>query len=221
MKWLVTCEHYTNHIPVAYLPLFGKAAAVVDSHRGYDVGAASLYHRLETLFDRSFHCPYSRLLIEPNRSLHHRHLFSPFSMQLDKKERTRLIAQLYQPYRKQIEDYIRQQGNEPLIHVGVHTFTPKLGNQARNAELGLLFDPKQPREKEIARLWKRELVALENIRVRFNYPYRGSADGLTTYLRKCFPFHYVGLELEVRNNDVKRLESVIRESLVRLKDALS
>jgi hypothetical protein len=39
--------------------------------------------------------------------------------------------------------------------------------------------------------------------VRRNYPYAGKGDGLTSYLRLCFPCGaYVGIELEVNQSIV-------------------
>lgn len=220
MKWLLTCEHYSNHIPMEYLPMFKKAAEVVDSPRGYDPGVASLFHHLAPLFDQHFHYPYSRLLIEPNRSLHHRHLFSAFSMHLSKEQRMELIARYYQPYRKTVEKFVGKQQHHPVVHVSAHTFAPKSGNQMRQCEVGILFDPKQDHEKAIARLWKKEIQSIAPVKVRFNYPYRGTAYGITTYLRRCFPFHYSGLELEVRNDVVDDLHAPIHQSVIQLKDLL-
>ena len=41
------------------------------------------------------------------------------------------------------------------------------------------------------------------LRVRRNYPYRGDADGLTTTLRRRFPWQrYLGIEIEVNQKHV-------------------
>ena len=40
------------------------------------------------------------------------------------------------------------------------------------------------------------------LKIRFNYPYLGKADGFTTYLRKIFPENYIGIELEVNQKFV-------------------
>jgi hypothetical protein len=47
--------------------------------------------------------------------------------------------------------------------------------------------------------WERILYELDPaLRVRRNYPYRGQADGLPTWLRRKFPDRaYVGLEFEL------------------------
>ena len=217
MIWVLSCEHYSNHVPSKYAHLFEKGEDVLNSHRGYDIGVAGLFHALAPQFKHVYHYPLSRLLIEPNRSLHHRHLFSAFSLQLDKVDRAELIARHYQPYRSEVENQLKIYKSDQVAHISVHSFTPVLGNQNRDSEIGILFDPSRPQEKELASLWKKKILAHADVKVRFNYPYRGKADGFTTYLRKCFPFNYAGIELEVRNDMIKRLTPAIVDSVIELK----
>ena len=215
MIWLLTCEHHGNVIPPDFAHLFAKAGDVLQSHRGYDLRVSSLYNHLQPLFNGSFSYPYSRLLIEPNRSLHHRQLFSPFTIQLDQSQKAALISDHYLPYRNKVEKYIKDNIQHGVIHVSVHSFTPVLGNQVREAGVGILFDPGRRPEKELASLWKHEFRILNpDLGVRFNYPYRGIADGFTTYLRKQFPVKYVGLELEVRNDLIPDLNRDVYNSLM-------
>lgn len=217
MTWLLTCEHYSNHVPGEYKGLFSQAADVLNSHRGYDINVAPVFHDLEHVFDASFFYPHTRLLIEPNRSLHHRHLFSAFSLQLPREEKLGLISKHYQPYRKEVEAFINKNLEKTVFHISVHTFTPVLGNEQRKSEIGLLFDPKRASEKSMAEAWKQELKRVNpSLKVRFNYPYRGSADGFTTYLRKCFPAKYMGFELELRNDVALTVKEDILASLERL-----
>ena len=221
MIWLLTCEHYSNGLPLKYAEVFLNAVDVLESHRGYDVRVAPMFIRLEPLFDESFYYRYSRLLIEPNRSLHHRHLFSPFTTGFSASEKANLISNYYQPYRKKVEDFIASYIDQGVFHVSVHSFTPKLGNQNRETPVGLLFDSTKSHERDLAVIWKGMIHEVEpSIKVRFNYPYRGAADGFTTYLRKCFPENYVGFELEVRNDVILDLRSSIYESLANLRGVI-
>lgn len=218
MIWLLTCEHYSSGLPLKYAETFINAVDVLESHRGYDVRVAPMFIRLEPLFDQSLYYRYSRLLIEPNRSLHHRHLFSPFTTNFTAAEKADLISNYYQPYRKGVEEFIASYIDQGVFHVSVHSFTPTLGNQNREAPVGLLFDSAKPQERDLAVIWKRVINALDpTVKVRFNYPYRGAADGFTTYLRKCFPRNYVGFELEVRNDVILDLRSTVYESLANLR----
>lgn len=86
-----------------------------------------------------------------------------------------------------------------VIHVSAHSFTPILDGQARTADIGLLYDPSRAFESRVCRSWRDRLAtAAPHLRVRRNYPYRGTADGFTTYLRTRFPMdRYAGIELEV------------------------
>ena len=221
MIWLLTCEHYSNGVPLNYAPYFLNAVDVLESHRGYDVRVAPLYLRLEPLFDESRYYRYSRLLIEPNRSLHHRHLFSPFTSQIPTAEKAKLISKYYQPYRSGVESFIRQYIDQGVFHVSVHSFTPVLGNQNRETPVGILFDSKRLPERDLATIWKREMQLIDpELKVRFNYPYRGNADGFTTYLRKCFPENYIGFELEVRNDVILDLRKTMYESLANLRGVI-
>jgi predicted N-formylglutamate amidohydrolase len=86
-----------------------------------------------------------------------------------------------------------------VVHIAVHSFTGVLNGQTRNAEIGLLYDPARPRELDLCNRWIEALrELLPEFRVRRNYPYRGNADGLTTWLRRRFPDpQYAGIELEL------------------------
>ena len=75
MKVIISCEHGGNHIPANLLQIFKKNEAVLETHRGFDLGALDLFQHLKQLAKASFFSEESRLLIELNRSLHHKNLF--------------------------------------------------------------------------------------------------------------------------------------------------
>jgi predicted N-formylglutamate amidohydrolase len=142
----------------------------------------------------------SRLVIELNRSLHHKGLFSRFSQALSEAEKTKLIQQDYLPYRNKVQQKIATliQAGHTVLHLSVHSFTPELDGEKRNADIGLLYDPSRALEKPFCQIWKQVLNQLmPDWTVRLNYPYLGKADGFTTYLRKQFAEEkYLGIELE-------------------------
>jgi predicted N-formylglutamate amidohydrolase len=86
-----------------------------------------------------------------------------------------------------------------VLHVGVHSFVPVLGNRVRDVDIGILYDPGRRPEKELARAWlKAARTRLPGLRILANRPYRGVSDGLTTALRRTLPeARYSGPELEV------------------------
>lgn len=200
---ILSCEHFGNEVPPMFKQVFHGHEASLDSHRGYDLGAATLYDALIPLATAGFSYPLTRLLIEPNRSLHHPHLFSGYSRTLSKSHKQQLIDEHYLPYRKAVEaactSAIEQHGS--VLHLSVHSFTPVLHGEERNAHVGILYDPGHGDEKVLAAGLSNQIrQSMPHLRVRMNYPYLGKADGLTTHLRKALPDGYNGLELEVRND---------------------
>jgi predicted N-formylglutamate amidohydrolase len=143
----------------------------------------------------------SRLLVDLNRSLGHRQLFSQTMRATPEPLRATVVARYYRPYRERIEQLVRQavSRGRRVIHVSSHSFTPQLNGQVRRADVGLLYHPGRRGEAALCARWKEALGALApELRVRRNYPYAGKADGLTAYLRLRFPqAAYVGIEVEV------------------------
>ena len=201
LKLLLTCEHGGNLIPSAYAPLFHGQEEVLETHQGYDIGALELFNTLKSVSDISFYSETSRLLVELNRSLHHARLFSEYTQVLPPAEKERLLKKHYKPYRDEVEQMVSDfvSAGRRLLHVSVHTFTPELDGEVRQADIGLLYDPKRKYEQAYSKEWKAALnKADKNLLVRFNYPYLGISDGFTTYLRRKFTEkEYVGIELEV------------------------
>jgi len=199
---VVTCEHGGNEIPREFRLQFKDHGELLRTHRGYDPGALELAKLVAREFKAPLHfTTISRLLIEQNRSIGHPRLFSPVTKSLNCSTKNRLIETYYTPYRTRvielIEHAIRQQGR--VLHLSVHSFTPILEADVRRADIGLLYDPSRNMEKTLADQWMQSLrQSSPDLVLRRNYPYRGTADGLTTALRKRFKgSNYAGFELEV------------------------
>ncbi|MCB1175157.1 MAG: N-formylglutamate amidohydrolase [Leptospiraceae bacterium] len=200
-RFLLTCEHGGNQIPAEYSHLFAKKARQLQSHAGYDLGARELFEafcRLQP--DKSSIASVSRLLVDLNRSAHHRAVLSSITRSLEAAEKKAILQRYYDSYRDPLADWIQAQisQNSLVIHLAVHSFTPVwLGNQ-RAVDLGILYDPARPLEKELALAWQRVLhKEIPELRVRRNFPYLGVADGFPTWLRRTRGMRYVGIELEV------------------------
>ena len=207
---LLTCEHASNAVPRSHSKLFPRDGSVLRSHRGFDIGALAVARHIS----RALRAPLysgsvSRLVVDLNRSLGHRHLHSEFLERLEKLERQALVERYHSPHWDTVEKHVamRLRRGVWVVHIAVHSFTPALRGEVRNTDLGLLYDPSRRREVAPCRGWKEILNdAVPEMRVRFNYPYRGGADGLTTYLRRRFPADsYVGIELEMNQ---RRLQSM-------------
>ena len=205
--YMVTCEHGGNRIPAPYRRLFQGQRALLDSHRGYDAGALVMATALsENLRAPLVASTTSRLLIDLNRSLGHRDLFSAVTRRAPAKTRTEIVEQHYRPYRMRAENLVAQAilNGRRMIHISSHSFTAELGGKIRSADVGLLYDPRRWGEAELCARWKKSLTALTpHLRVRRNFPYAGKADGLTAHLRRRFaPQHYIGIELEINQGIV-------------------
>jgi predicted N-formylglutamate amidohydrolase len=226
---VVSAEHAGNEIPARYRTLFDSDAArrALVSHRGWDPGSAEI----ASLLARECDAPLvaqrvSRLLVECNRSLGHRALWSEFSRGLAGQERSGVLDRYWHAHRDAVRRLVdRAPEGATVVHVGVHTFTPVWKERPRATDIGLLLDPRRRRERHIAGRWRRGLArafAAEGLRVHLNLPYRGWTDGLTTTLRGQLPEdRYVGIELEVSQRLVplpaeaaSRLAAALRSSLV-------
>ena len=220
---LLTCEHAGNNIPAKFQHYFTGADEVLNSHRGWDPGAAELAECISERVQVSLiSYPISRLLIEPNRSERHPKLFSEFTKNLSEEDKTDLLNNYYRPHRKMVTDEIYKKISEHkrVLHVGVHTFTPDLNGRLREFDIGLLYDPSRIPERSLAEEWKRNISP--RFRVRMNQPYKGKADGLITALRKLFSEEvYLGIELEVNHKLFFESQEVWQEICISVSDFLS
>jgi len=199
---VLSCEHASNRVPEPWRKLFAGREAVLETHRGYDPGAAPIARWLASQLQAPlYQGEVSRLLVELNRSPGHPALFSEFTRPLGPVERRSLLDRYYHPYRKAVEEHIEQSlaGRGRVCQVALHSFTPELNGAVRKADIGLLYDPLRPLERGFCRAWQEAIEQRGgNWRVRRNYPYRGRADSFVTLLRRLFPAErYLGLELEL------------------------
>jgi predicted N-formylglutamate amidohydrolase len=200
--FLLTCEHAGNDLPAEYARLFQGKEEVLWSHKAMDFGALALAEHLAAATALPLYATATcRLLVEANRSLENEALFSAYSRQLPEQDKKVILDKYYFPHRNLVEEKIHQEvaAGHQVIHLAVHTFTPVLAGEVREADIGILFDPGRPPEEAFARHLKEKLLHQHAGRnVRYNAPYPGTADGLPTYLRQKFsPQQYAGFELEV------------------------
>ena len=207
MKLMLTCEHASNKLPAA----FKKAvpAEVLKTHRAYDIGACSVFRKLVKFAKPEFYCEgkFSRLFVDLNRTITNKSAFSEYYEQLDKATASKVKAQAtayWSEYRTVIEKFVKANAKKEIIHLGIHSFTPELNGKVRNTDIGILYDPSRPKECELAQVIKAEIKRLHpEMKVRFNYPYKGTSDGLTTTLRKKIGPRYAGLEIEINQKFFK------------------
>ena len=223
---VLSCEHGGNRVPVPYRALFENAREALDSHRGWDPGALDLYRAMDgTGVHYAQYEATTRLLIDLNRSLFRRTLFSEFSIGLSPGEKEKVIDTFYAPFRSRfkaaVDALIAQTGF--VFHVSVHSFTPVYKGEMRHADVGLLYNPAFGREKELAYAWRGIIKQwMPELTVRMNYPYLGKPDGHVAALRKSLSgATYAGIELEMNqkyagNKFIKdQLAGTFRELITR------
>jgi predicted N-formylglutamate amidohydrolase len=163
----------------------------------------------------------TRLLVDLNRSPHNPRVFSDLTRGLPRDRRQELLLRYHAPHWEAVRALVAQGVEERgrVLHLGVHSFTPRWRGVTRKPDIALLYDPARAGERTLAARWLRALSRLEPGRVlRRNDPYRGNADGLTTALRKEHPdARYLGIEVEVSQRHLGpsgRFPEWVREALV-------
>ncbi len=206
---LITCEHGGNDVPREVRRHFESPDAIrhLNSHRGWDPGALRVARRVADLLDAPLvQSTVSRLVVDLNRSLDSPELFSKFIPLDEKPTRDAILGDYYHPYRQQIVAAISNhvgRGNA-VLHLSIHTFTPRYRGEQRTFDAGVLFDPdRSPESKWSERL--RDQLGQQRFRTVANQPYLGIDDGFTTTLRHQFPAAaYSGIELEINNRFAKQ-----------------
>jgi predicted N-formylglutamate amidohydrolase len=221
LRVLITCEHGGNHVPRRFAPFFRNQHDLLESHRGYDAGALELARKLAGgLKAHLFFSTVTRLLIDLNRSPDNPRRFPETTRRLPADEKAAMEHLYYAPYRDQVQSALLgaiKKGGK-VIHISVHTFVPVMAGKMRGADIGLLYDPTRLNEAAFCMSWQKTLRQLQpDVKIRRNYPYRGTADGFTAHLRDLLPGNlYLGIELEVN----QKFPFGNRARWVKLKQAL-
>ncbi len=206
---VVSCEHGGHRVPPAYADLFTGQAALLRSHRGWDRGALQLAREIaQALSAPLYVATTTRLLIDLNRSIGNRTLYSEFTRSLPAAVHARIVAAHYRPHRDRVEGEIARRigAGTPVVHIASHSFTPVLDGVVRRADVACLYDPQRPREVALEREWIAQLARRRPaLRLRRNNPYQGRGDGLTALMRRRHPdATYLGIELEVNQRLIGR-----------------
>ncbi len=205
---VLTCEHGGNDVPEDFTALFRGRKNLLATHRGYDLGALEVARGLAKALRAPLHyATTTRLLVDLNRSLHLKGVWSSISRSLDDDEKAAVVARHYRPYRRAVESRLARlvlEAKKRVLHLSIHSFTPSLNGEVRNAEVGILYDPQRRWEADLARRLAANVEKLgDGIGVRRNYPYVGYSDGFTTHLRRLLPAgRYAGIEIETRQDEL-------------------
>ncbi len=202
-----TCEHATHAVPPP-LHALGLPTNVLSTHVGWDPGALAVARQLARGLAAPLHVGrWSRLVADLNRSADHPRVIAarvsgrrvPGNTDLDAAGRELRLARYWRPYRHTVERAIAAATPAPggCLHLSVHSFVERLGGVERTNDLGLLFDPRRPRERAMVVALQTELRR-RGFSVRKNFPYFGHTDGFTSALRAQHPrARYLGIEIEL------------------------
>ena len=199
---VLTCEHGGDRVPRRYAGLLAAARHRLPIHRWYDPGALELARRLARQLDAPLvFATVTRLLVDLNRSPGTRSVFSSLTAPLDDATKQAILERHYLPYRERVERLLVEAivRASRVVHLSVHSFSPLFRGRFRRTDVGLLYDPSSRCERQICRAWQAALGRRRpDLCIRRNHPYRGTADGLITWLRGRFErTRYAGIELEV------------------------
>ena len=217
---ILSCEHGGNRLPAPFRNVFSKQ--LLHTHRGWDPGALDLARDLAAATGTPlFYSTVSRLLVELNRPLGHPQVFH---LDLSESKREALLRRYYLPYWNAVHKAVRR--TRRVLHLSVHSFTPRMRGVTRNVDVGLLFDPHRRLEASFCKRWEQALrERAPRLRVRNNDPYRGTAASLVQSLREKLPAkRYVGIQIEVNQRfprgDQRRWRELRRVIAASLEQAL-
>lgn len=208
-KFIITCEHASKRVPDCCSAFLLPPASEREQHRVYDWGARHVARKLaEKLHAPIYEGKITRLAIDLNRSIDHPELFSETVKAQSETLKARLIARYYFPFRskveKRIEEWIEHRFN--VVHLSIHSFTPRLNGNLRAVDFGVLFDETRAFESALSReIFSYHSNKYDFLSTKSNTPYQGIDDGHATALRKVFPENYAGIEIEYSQSlDLKR-----------------
>jgi predicted N-formylglutamate amidohydrolase len=198
---VVTVEHASTTVPKELAQLFAGQSKLLRTHRAFDEGARELAEGLAKAWQAPLlQGEYTRLVVDLNRSVGHRGVFSEFTRKLDRTERRRLLQEYHLPYKQAVlEQIVPRLAKGPVLHLSVHSFVPVLHGKVRRVDVGLLLDPQSPLELSLAQSLEQAWQSFDpSLIIGVNTPYRGTSDALVTGLRRWLPVQgYAGLEIEL------------------------
>ena len=210
---VVSVEHASPRVPPG-LARLGLAEAFLSTHHSWDPGAAPGGRFVAQTFGAPLHLGrWSRLVADLNRTSNHRHVVArhaggrpvPGNTDLSKADRRDRLDRYWAPYRDAVEADLDRviAGHGRVLHLSVHTFTPRLNGDSRHNDFGLLYKPSHRAERAMADRWDRQLTE-RGFRVRRNYPYSGLDDGFCMRMRaeRC-PDTYLGMEVEMNQRGLR------------------
>ncbi len=212
-RLFITCEHADNVIPDRF-DLSESDRELLDTHWAWDLGAGALVREIAQLEDApAVLSRVSRLVCDPNRGLDQDNLFRTHALDqpvalntdLDDKEIERRLELYHDGFHRVVERRLARAvaRNPDLFLLSVHTFTPQLGDDVRDVEVGLLFDNYPDYIDPLA-----DAMRERGFETAINEPYSGWEGLIYSVERHAHEHDLRYLEIEVRNDLLDTPEAI-------------
>lgn len=210
---MLVCDHASCRFPAA-LGDMGLDPFARRCHLAIDIGAGSLTEKLaEGLGVTAVLAQYSRLVVDPNRDLMDPGAFLeygdgilvPGNRNLHQADKDRRADAIYWPYHRAIDDQIGRlkAAGPPPAFIAVHSFTPVLNGEAREWQIGVLWD----KDKRLADIFIEEFRAAGYV-TGDNEPYSGKAPQDFTIDNHAEPIGLPHVGIEIRQDLVHDVAGV-------------
>ncbi|MEL6547556.1 MAG: N-formylglutamate amidohydrolase [Myxococcota bacterium] len=221
-RLVVLCEHAGNRLP-EWCELSPADAQWLDTHWGYDIGAANVARSLASAMNTTAVCAeFSRLVCDPNRPVESESWIRRtveddepvrFNANVLPEDRRRREA-LWRSYHERVDQVLSRSNNTVDLVFSVHSMTSRYNGALREMELAVLYSDDGVRAKAMADSLKRSGFTLA-----LNEPYSGF-DGLIYSAERHGRAHGIPyLEVEVRN-DLLTDDSRAEQIAVAIEEAL-
>lgn len=198
---VLSCEHASVRLPEGWAwP--EQDEWLVGTHWSYDIGAAELtFDCASALGAPAVLARFSRLLCDPNRDLDSPTLFRAhaegrdveLNLEMTIDERARRLRACYDPYHDRLDGAVVARPAATVL--SVHTFTPIYDGQARDLEVGVLYDHDEGLAAAVA-----ASLAEAGVRVALNEPYSGLHGMMYAAQHHAERHDRRAVELEVRQD---------------------
>jgi len=201
--YVLICEHASNRLPKS-LGNLGLAAADLQRHIAWDIGAESVARLLSRLMDAPLVLQrYSRLAYDCNRPPESPDAMPavsevteiPGNRNLSFAERLARIQEIYRPFHQAVSEVLdtRAAQDQKSVIVSIHSFTPVYKGKTRKVELGILHDRDASFSSTLIKRFSK-------VDARLNEPY-GPKDGvLHTMNLHAAPRGLKHAMIEIRND---------------------
>ncbi|MEM6678497.1 MAG: N-formylglutamate amidohydrolase [Pseudomonadota bacterium] len=202
---LLVCEHAGRAVPEALGDL-GVSAAVLESHRGWDIGAAAVARRLADQLDAPLVLQrYSRLVLDANRppgsptsipEISHGATI-PANRALSPAQKAIRVSEILDPMDQAIEAAFERHPRRAAF--SVHSYTPALNGVARPWHAGMLTREATETAERLMASLRRDAPDLV---LALNEPYQIEDDGDWFVPRHAEPRGLPHSLIEIRNDEI-------------------